>query len=284
MTGSLGDFMVTALSLQPRGRWYRVWPVAVTFGGCCHPSHPAGVVLGFWWPGHPILVVPASLSPQGHRQRGEQGTEANRWGGTLGHGGGPSPHDVPNTLLSPQLGERCPQAAPALCLWCRRAPTPWRTTLSPTWGHDQDHGDLTASCIERARRAWPGTGTSRPWRADGCADTLGTEPGAEWVAGRPSPSPWGLSPTFPHAGQGQGELAHEVVAGGVVVILHHEAQQRQLGRPHLETQRLLPARVEPCGTGMGVGAAPGTPGTPAWRPAPPSPVLPRPRLSCRLAL
>lgn len=82
-----------------------------------------------------------------------------------------------------------------------------------------------------------------------------------WQGHRPHPR-GGMSPTFPHAGQGQGELAHEVVAGGAVMILHHEAQQRQLGCPHLETQRLLPAWVEPCGTGTGVDAALGTPGTP----------------------
>lgn len=118
----------------------------------------------------------------------------------------------------------------------------------------RDHGDLTGSCIERARRAWRGTGTPRPWRADGCGDTLGTETGAEQVTGdSPRGQRGGHTPTFPHAGQGQGELAHEVVAGGAVVVLHHEAHQGQLGRPQLEAQRLLPARVEAYGTGTGGG-------------------------------
>lgn len=73
---------------------------------------------------------------------------------------------------------------------------------------------------------------------------------------RPRGQQGGHPPTFPHAGQGQGELAHEVIAGGAVVVLHHEAHQGQLGCPQLETQRLLPARVEAYSTTrVGVGTA-----------------------------
>ena len=96
----------------------------------------------------------------------------------------------------------------------------------------------------------------------------------------------GRPPTFPHAGQGQGELAHEVVAGGAVVVLHHEAHQGQLGRPQLEPQRLLPARVEACGSGTGGGRCHrghrGHPGR--WDQLGPPPHAPLPQLSRRPAL
>lgn len=177
--------------------------------------------------------------PAGERRSGAYG------GGTRGHGAGP-----PGSRVS-----SVPRVSPA-CLRCRRVPppAPWRSMLSPTWRHDvppQDPGDLTGSCIARARRAWRGTGTPRPWRAGGCADTLGMERGAErgWAGACARGAAVGAPPTLPHAAQGQGELAHEVVAGGAVVVLHHKAHQRQLGLPQLEAQRLLPARVEACGTG-----------------------------------
>lgn len=134
VTGSPQGLHGDGTVLAAPGGWYQVWLGVVTFGGCCHPSHSSRVVLGFRWPGHPVLVVTAFLSPQCHK-RGERGTEPSRWGGTMGHERGPNPHGVPNTLVSPQPGEWCPQAVPALgaqCLWRRRAPTPWRTMLSPT--------------------------------------------------------------------------------------------------------------------------------------------------------
>lgn len=139
--GLLGDLMVVALSLQcqPRGGWDRAWPGVVIFGGCCHPSHPTQGCAGLLMarpprPGCHSISVPSGSQP------GRGGAWASRWSGTTGHGGGPLPPWVPQpALLSPRPGKRCPQAVPtqgAGCLWRRRVPTPWRTTLSPTRGHD----------------------------------------------------------------------------------------------------------------------------------------------------
>lgn len=237
----------------------------MTFGGCCHLSHPPGAALGFRWPGHPILVVTVSLSPQGHSQGGEEwGTEASRWSGTVGHGRGPLSFGVPQpALLSLWPGERCPQAVPAQgsgCLWHRRVPTQWRATLSPTWGHNilptgtAGTSQALASNVHEERGGGQGCpilgeqmDVTVPWgQRRGLSGWQGTHP-------RPRGQRGGHTPTFPHAGQGQGELPHEVVAGGAVVVLHHEAHQGQLGRPQLEAQRLLPARVEAYGTGTGGG-------------------------------
>lgn len=54
------------------------------------------------------------------------------------------------------------------------------------------------------------------------------------------------APTFLHAVHGQGELPHKVIGGSVVIVLHHEAHQRQLWHPQLEGQLLIPARIEAC--------------------------------------
>lgn len=174
---------------------------------------------------------------------------------------------------------------------------PHTETRCPSHGHLGTQGcpscgRLTGSCIERARRAWRGTGTPRPWRAGGCGGTLGTDGGS--VGGRGlSPSPQGRgvapAPTLAHAGQGQRELPHEVVAGGAVVVLHHKTHQGQLGHPHLEPQRLLPARVETCGSGKRGGCGHRGHWSHQGRSVPhrdqqDSRALPLPRLSCCPAL
>lgn len=55
-----------------------------------------------------------------------------------------------------------------------------------------------------------------------------------------------MASTCSQAGERHGELAHKVVLGGVVVVLHHEAHQGQLGDLQLEAQRAVPSRVEAC--------------------------------------
>ncbi len=59
----------------------------------------------------------------------------------------------------------------------------------------------------------------------------------------------GASPylTWHHAVEGDGALADEVLADGVM-IPHEETHQGQLGHVDRKHQRLLPHRVEPCET------------------------------------
>ena len=52
--------------------------------------------------------------------------------------------------------------------------------------------------------------------------------------------------TCAQAGERKGELAHKLVLGGVLVVLHDEAHQGQLGDLQLEAQGAVPARVEAC--------------------------------------
>lgn len=154
---------------SPRRGWDRAWLGVVTFGSCCHPSHPPPrAVLG-----HPVLVVTAFLSPWGHSQAGEErGTQANRWGGTTGGGPPASPAvTVARRVVSPG----CPHPGSGVSL-AQEGTHPTEDHVVPHTGTRRpscrDHGDLTGSCIERARRAWRGTGTPRPWRANGYDDTL----------------------------------------------------------------------------------------------------------------
>lgn len=51
--------------------------------------------------------------------------------------------------------------------------------------------------------------------------------------------------TWLDAGEGKRELSDEVVPGRFVVVLHHEADQRQLRRVDDEVQSLVPDGVEP---------------------------------------
>lgn len=52
--------------------------------------------------------------------------------------------------------------------------------------------------------------------------------------------------TCSQAGERHGELAHKVVFRRVIVVLHHEPHQGQLGDLQLEAQRAVPSRVEAC--------------------------------------
>lgn len=52
--------------------------------------------------------------------------------------------------------------------------------------------------------------------------------------------------TCPQAGERHGELAHKVVFRCVIVVLHHEPHQGQLGDLQLEAQRAVPSGVEAC--------------------------------------
>lgn len=49
-----------------------------------------------------------------------------------------------------------------------------------------------------------------------------------------------------HAAQWQRVLAHKVVFGCLVVVLHDKAHQGELWRVHGEAQCVVPHRVEPC--------------------------------------
>lgn len=51
-------------------------------------------------------------------------------------------------------------------------------------------------------------------------------------------------PTLLQAVEGQRKLAHEVIGGGGIVVLHHKPDQHQLRSPQLELQSLPPAGVE----------------------------------------
>lgn len=52
--------------------------------------------------------------------------------------------------------------------------------------------------------------------------------------------------TCSQAGERHSELAHKVVFGSVIVVLHDEPHQGQLGDLQLEAQRAVPSRVEAC--------------------------------------
>lgn len=52
--------------------------------------------------------------------------------------------------------------------------------------------------------------------------------------------------TCPQAGERQRELAHKVIFGGVVVVLHHEPDQGQLRDLKLEAQGAVPPWVKTC--------------------------------------
>lgn len=51
--------------------------------------------------------------------------------------------------------------------------------------------------------------------------------------------------TCAEAGEGQGELSQEVVSGGEVVVLDHEAHQSQLRDMQSEVEGTVPPRVKP---------------------------------------
>lgn len=53
-----------------------------------------------------------------------------------------------------------------------------------------------------------------------------------------------VAETLLNAGEGQCALSHKVVLGGLVVVLHHKADQGQLWSVHAEHQGLLPDRVK----------------------------------------
>lgn len=64
-------------------------------------------------------------------------------------------------------------------------------------------------------------------------------------SGRPS-GPDSTVPTLTctEAREGQRELPEEVVAGGVIVVLYHEAHQSQVGDMDGEVKGAVPPRVE----------------------------------------
>lgn len=261
-------------------------------GGVAVTHRAPRAVLGWWWPGHPVLAVTASLSPCGHSQRGEeQGVQMGWHRGT--QTGSPNPTGTPTrpavTLASwhpvPHTSERCPQPVRP-CAPCRewgidgagKCPAPRRGASTPRAARAGDaaspppqprgpHRRLHLTCTKSVAgdRDAPSLESRWMWRYPGDRAGLsgrrGAVPPQTPAAGR------GRPPTFPHAGQGQGELPHEVVAGGAVVVLHHEAHQRQLGCLQLEGQRLLPARVEACGTVSGWARPPWPPATPGMGPA-----------------
>ena len=232
----------TVLAPQERG-WDQAWPGLVRFGGCCHPCHPCGAVLGCCWG-----VVTASLSPQG-------GEEQIGW-----HWGTGTPLGPPSSAVTTKrwaVSSDCPHTEELF------VPPP-RDTMSLPW-HLGDtrmsllrtpHRLLHRTCTKSVAgdRDAPSLESRWMWRYPG--DRGGSASGRA-LSPTPEGSEVAPAPTLAHAGQGQCELPHEVVAGGAVVVLHHEAHQGQLRHPHLEPQRLLPARVETCGTGRGVGTATG---------------------------
>lgn len=52
--------------------------------------------------------------------------------------------------------------------------------------------------------------------------------------------------TCPQACERERELAHKVIFGGVVVVLHHKPDQGQLRDLKLEAQGAVPPRVKTC--------------------------------------
>lgn len=62
-------------------------------------------------------------------------------------------------------------------------------------------------------------------------------------------APGGL--THVQAAERERELAHKLVVGRGVVVLHHEANQRQLRHVHVELEVFVPRRVEPWEKGEG---------------------------------
>lgn len=52
--------------------------------------------------------------------------------------------------------------------------------------------------------------------------------------------------TCPQACERERELAHKVIFGSVVMVLHHEPDQGQLWDLKLEAQGAVPSRVKTC--------------------------------------
>lgn len=239
-------------------------------GGCCHlsPPPPQELCWAFDGPATPSWLSQHLCPLRVTAREGRSGACRPADGLALWDMEG-----IPYLLGCPnQPCCRCPQAVPAQgagCLWRRRVPTPWRNMLSPARGHDVPPTGTTGTSQALASNVHEerGGGQGRPVLGEQVDVTIpwGQRRGLSGCRG-PSPSPGGQQdghpPTFPHAGQGQGELPHEVVAGGAVVVLHHEAHQGQLRHLQLEAQRLLPAWVEAYGTRTGGWALPPRPSGP----------------------
>lgn len=103
---------------------------------------------------------------------------------------------------------------------------------------------LESSECRCGQRAWLGTARRHPWRAGGCGGTLRKAAASQKLEPRPLIPSSCPPPTLLQAVEGQCELAHKIIGGGGVIVLHHKPHQHQLWDPELELQSLLPAGVE----------------------------------------